>query len=283
MTAIQKVLALAESEVGYREKASNAYLDDKTANAGSGNWNKYARDLDAIPGFYNGGKNGYAWCDIFVDWLFVKCFGAALGMQMIYQPYYSAGAGCLYSAQYYKNNGAFSNIPEVGDQIFFSYKAGEVSHTGIVVDVNGGTITTVEGNTSDGVYRRTYARDSGSIYGYGKPNYALAGDSDSTPETPVDETPTTTPTTPSTPATTPATSTFTLDFPVVKKGEISDLVETVQTLLEHKGISCGRWGIDGDFGNDTENAVKKFQTLNGLTADGVVGKLTFSKLFGLKS
>ena len=54
------VIDLAEQEVGYLEKASNANLDDKTANAGSGNYTKYARDLYNA-GYYNGNKNGYAW------------------------------------------------------------------------------------------------------------------------------------------------------------------------------------------------------------------------------
>lgn len=278
MTAIEKVVSLALSEVGYHEKASNANLDDKTANSGAGNWNKYARDIDAIPGFYNGGKNGYAWCDVFVDWLFVKCFGAALAMRMLYQPAYSAGAGCLYSAQYYQQNGAFTHTPEVGNQIFFTYSAGEVSHTGIVVAVDGNTVTTVEGNTSDGTYKRSYNRNSGNIYGYGKPNYALAGDTaDDTqeePETPV------TPSTPETKPVTPAAGTMvTVELPLLKKGAISDAVEAVQTLLEHWGYSVGRWGIDGDFGNDTESAVKEFQKQNYLEADGEVGKMTYQALF----
>lgn len=281
MTAVEKIVALANSEVGYHEKASNASLDDKTANSGTGNYTKYARDLDAIPNFYNGKKNGYAWCDIFVDWLFVKCFGAALAMQMLYQPTYSAGAGCLYSAQYYKQNGAFNNIPEVGNQIFFSYSTGEVSHTGIVVAVDGNTVTTVEGNSSDGTYRRTYNRNIGSIYGYGKPNYALAGNVDESAEQATGEAQT--PVTPSTPVT-PVTGTMvTVELPLLKKGAINDSVEAVQTLLEHWGYSCGRWGIDGDFGNDTEAAVKEFQTQHYLTADGEVGNMTYKALFGLFS
>ena len=60
-----KVLAIAKAEVGYLEKRSNAYLDDKTANAGSNNYNKFARDiwpsLQAQP-----------WCDIFVSWCAIQ-------------------------------------------------------------------------------------------------------------------------------------------------------------------------------------------------------------------
>ena len=60
------IVAIALAEVGYREKATNSVLDDKNANSGSNNWTKYARDL-AAAGYYNGNKNGYAWCDCFVD------------------------------------------------------------------------------------------------------------------------------------------------------------------------------------------------------------------------
>jgi AraC-like DNA-binding protein len=70
-----KVIAVLLAEVGYIEKRSREQLDDKTANAGFGNYTKYARDLDAIPGFYNGKKQGYAWCDMTVDWGFVQAYG----------------------------------------------------------------------------------------------------------------------------------------------------------------------------------------------------------------
>ena len=58
MSKPNDIVSIALAEVGYREKASNASLDDKAANAGSGNWTKYARDL-AAAGYYNGNKNGY--------------------------------------------------------------------------------------------------------------------------------------------------------------------------------------------------------------------------------
>ena len=38
MTPVQRVLATARSENGYLEKATNAQLEDKTANAGYNNW-----------------------------------------------------------------------------------------------------------------------------------------------------------------------------------------------------------------------------------------------------
>ena len=74
MTPVEKVLSTARAELGYLEKASKAQLDSKTANAGDKNWTKYARDLDAL-GVYDGPKNGYAWCAVFVFWCLVQTFG----------------------------------------------------------------------------------------------------------------------------------------------------------------------------------------------------------------
>ena len=82
---VDKVLAIAKAEVGYLEKRNNSNLDSKTANAGTANYTKYARDLDAI-GFYNGRKNGYAWCDVFVDWCFVQAYGAENAKKLLCQP-----------------------------------------------------------------------------------------------------------------------------------------------------------------------------------------------------
>jgi hypothetical protein len=66
-----RLISIAEAEIGYREKASNAQLDSKNANSGSKNYQKYGRDLNKA-GYYNGNKNGYEWCDQFVDWCFLQ-------------------------------------------------------------------------------------------------------------------------------------------------------------------------------------------------------------------
>ncbi|MDD7412271.1 MAG: hypothetical protein SOU13_13050 [Eubacteriales bacterium] len=97
MYDVNRVLSVAEAEVGYLEKASNKNLDGKTENVGDKNYTKYARDLDAIPGFYNGHKQGYAWCDVFVDWCFVTAYGRDAALKLLCQPLKSAGAGCRYS------------------------------------------------------------------------------------------------------------------------------------------------------------------------------------------
>ena len=93
MRPVERLLATARAEIGYIEKDTNAQLDDKTANAGDGNWNKYARDLDALGVVYNGKKNGYAWCDIFTDWCFIQTFGLELGLKLLCQAKQGVGAG----------------------------------------------------------------------------------------------------------------------------------------------------------------------------------------------
>lgn len=101
MTPIEQVIATATKELGYLEKKSNSQLDDKTANAGYNNWTKYARDLDNL-GLYNGRKNGYAWCDMFVDWCMVKTFGLENALMITGQKMKGEGAGCTSSANYYR-------------------------------------------------------------------------------------------------------------------------------------------------------------------------------------
>lgn len=174
-----QLIAVAEAEIGYHEKITNANLDDKTANDGSGNYTKYARDFDTkFSGFYNGKKNGFAWCDMFVDWCFVTAFGMADALRLLCQPTGSAGAGCTYSLQYYRNAGRYFTSPKVGDQIFFGTSISNSTHTGIVVGVDNQHVYTIEGNTSDQVARRTYSIYAGTIVGYGRPNFDDEGEAE---------------------------------------------------------------------------------------------------------
>ena len=70
-------------------------------------------------------------------------------------------------------------------------------------------------------------------------------------------------------------------LPILKKGSKGSCVKALQILLAGYGYSLGRWGVDGDFGPATENAVECFQEDNNLEADGEVGKLTWPKLLGV--
>lgn len=182
MDAVSRLLARAEAEVGYLEKASNSQLDSKTANAGRNNYTKYARDLDALGIVYNTKKNGYAWCDIFADWNFIMEFGLETAMKMLNQSYKGLGAGCEYSANYFKAAGRFyTSNPQPGDQIFFT-DGTEMTHTGIVYAVDSKYVYTIEGNTSSSagvvanggaVAKKYYALNYSKIAGYGRPDWSL--------------------------------------------------------------------------------------------------------------
>ncbi len=192
--AVERILAVATKEVGYLEKRTNAQLDSPTANAGSNNWTKFARDLDAL-GFYNGKKSGYAWCDVFVDWCMVTAFGVETALALLCQPMGSAGAGCTSSANYYKAKGRFFKTgPQPGDQIFFTKDGGKsMNHTGLVVEVKDGKVYTIEGNTSGasgvianggGVCRKSYAVGYAKIGGYGRPDWSLVPEEKAAEPTP---------------------------------------------------------------------------------------------------
>ena len=57
-------------------------------------------------------------------------------------------------------------------------------------------------------------------------------------------------------------------------------VKAVQNALIARGYSCGSTGADGEYGKNTEAAVKKFQKAAKLTVDGIAGKNTVTALGG---
>jgi hypothetical protein len=167
------VIAVAISELGYKEKRSNSSLDEKEANAGSGNFTKYARDFDEKwPNWYNGKKQGFPWCDLALDHWFLTAYGYENALRLLCQPERSAGAGCTYSLRYYREKGQFHQYgPKAGDQIFFGTSLDNATHTGLVERVEGTTVHTIEGNTGDQVARRHYSIYDSAILGYGRPAY----------------------------------------------------------------------------------------------------------------
>ena len=294
MNDITKILDIALNEVGYLEKASNKDLDSKTGNAGKSNYTKYARDLDNIPSFYNGKKNGYPWCDVFVDWCFVKAFGVEKAKELLCQPNRSAGAGCLFSMNYYKSKNQFHTYPQKGDQIFFKQN-GSITHTGIVYNVDEKKVYTVEGNTSSAsgvvanggsVALKSYFLNSSYIAGYGRPKYentANTGDTTTYKERVIEL----------------QTLLVKNGFSIgksgidgifgndtkkattnakIKKGSKGDLVKFTQKQLMRNGYSLPAYGSDGDFGNETHYAVIQFQESKNLTKDAWVGGSTMYEL-----
>ena len=275
MSKPSDVITIALAEVGYRKKASNASLDAPQANAGSGNWTKFARDL-AAAGYYNGNKNGYAWCDVFVDWCFYKAFGAEEGQRIQCQTG-DLGAACIYSAQYYMMQGRYDQTPRPGDQVFFNVN-GLIGHTGIVVRVTDSHIIVVEGNSGNRVQKLTYNRRSAIIAGYGHPRYDERESDQACLLSPrLSEAR-------RSEACEDASQTEVVHLPLLKSGAVSNAVKNAQALLIRHGYACGgrtiagRENPDGEFGPVTERAVKSFQHLKKLKADGEVGAETWEKL-----
>ena len=137
-----KVCKVALKYIGYLEKNTCSYLEDFTKNAGYNNWNRFA------PYSYDKTKcgvyvNGVAWCDIFVDAVFIEALGVKRAKELLYD----WSAYTPMSSNYLKKSGAkeihdFSKAPK-GSIIFFKNDK-RICHTGIVVtDVTSsdGTLT----------------------------------------------------------------------------------------------------------------------------------------------
>ena len=61
-----------------------------------------------------------------------------------------------------------------------------------------------------------------------------------------------------------------------RRGSSGSVVTQIQTKLKNWGYYSGT--VDGVYGSKTEQAVKSFQSKNGLTADGVAGKQTLAAM-----
>lgn len=72
----------------------------------------------------------------------------------------------------------------------------------------------------------------------------------------------------------------TAERPTLRRGSKGEFVTMLQTELIRLGYALPKFGVDGDFGKETEMAVKQFQQDNLLTADGVVGQKTWKALDG---
>ena len=262
MTAIDRLIATAEAEIGYLEKKSNKDLDSKTANAGSKNYTKYNRDMKAWA--KSAGINDQ-WCQNFVDWCFVKAFGLELAKKLIYTftNYTPTGSNAFKKRDRYIKRG--KGKPKRGDVIYFySATKGRIGHVGIVYKVTSSTVYTIEGNTSGastlvtnggGVRKKSYKLTSTYIDGYGSVDYSAAtGD--------VGEVP----------------APLALGDRELKNYTEGPDVKQLQEALISLGYDCGSYGADGEFGDCTEMALRAFQKWNGCEVDGEYGPETHAAL-----
>ncbi|SHN36089.1 peptidoglycan-binding protein [Gracilibacillus kekensis] len=64
----------------------------------------------------------------------------------------------------------------------------------------------------------------------------------------------------------------------LKKGDKGNVVRKLQTQLIKMGFRLERYGVDGNFGQETDKAVKAFQKSQGIKVDGIVGPVTNARL-----
>ncbi|MBB6097247.1 peptidoglycan hydrolase-like protein with peptidoglycan-binding domain [Deinobacterium chartae] len=83
------------------------------------------------------------------------------------------------------------------------------------------------------------------------------------------------PATTETPATAMITPQALPSWPVLRNGSTGSAVTAAQYLLRARGYSIS---ADGVFGSGTESAVRSFQSAQGLTADGIIGANTWTRL-----
>lgn len=275
-----RVVEIALAEAGYLEKKSTSKLDDKTANAGSNNYTKYARDL--VKWIGSPYANGVAWCDMFVDWVIIKaCMEVtnttkkALAMAKELLGGWSAYTPT--SANYYKEKGRYGTTPKVGAQIFFKNSA-RIYHTGVVVKIANGYVYTAEGNTSSAagvvanggcVRKKSYAVGYSRIAGYGYPEYERTAETENKEpakvntfkdlvkdlQTAINKEYKAGLAVDGIPGSKTLAATPTLNRKTRAKKPRT--VKALQVLLTYYGYKCA---IDGDFYTATEKKVKSFQS-----------------------
>ena len=175
------IIAVALSQVGYMESATSG--DFNGSNDGS--YNNYVEynywyNTQISSDMPQGGSYAH-WCATFVSW----CAEMAGIPKSILNRSTAAGHSASYFNIYFYSGSSTLNSSSDNNYHFLGYnytpKKGDLfytrtwSHVGLVVEVNGAYVTTVEGNTNDGgsadgigVYKRT--RAISSLY-FGAPAY----------------------------------------------------------------------------------------------------------------
>lgn len=197
------------------------------------------------------------WCATFVSAVAVKA-----GLTGIMP----TECSCSRMIELYKAAGRWKEAddykPQPGDIMMYDWNdtgrgenTGAPDHVGIVVSVSGKTIRVIEGNKGQAVAYRTMSVNGKYIRGYCLPNYASKATAASTA---------------------PAAKSVTVSLPQLRNGSQGASVRVLQRLLTAKGYSTQ--GVDGDFGDNTEKALRQYQAAANLTADGICGKDTWTEL-----
>lgn len=184
----------------------------------------------------------FAWCDAAITYWSVKagehdavCFGTDYA-------YTVAHASRFKSAGRWRSG--TSGIRR-GDIVFFDWGGSRgiayIDHVGIVTGVSGSRIYTIEGNTSNRCLRRT--RSAGVIAGYGRPAYGSGGSAGGAED----------------------------DVIGLELGDTGEPVKALQVLITYAGQPLPRHGVDGDYGEETAEALRQVRASVGSEAKSGYG------------
>ena len=234
------IIECAEKYIGMDENTAKhrAFID------------KYNREVASKAGCYNMTYSD-PWCAAFVS----LCAHEAGIKEFPFSP------NCETMRKWAISHSRWVKTPAAGSLVLYDWNGdGVADHVGIVKEVNGSKIKTIEGNTSDSCAYREYPLNSSSIMGYVKLE----------------------PVTTSSHVT--VNSSFTPEkgskvmIPVVRYGNHGIWVLAMQALLTANGYPCGE--IDGEYGMQTKASLLSFQKAHGLLVDGECGKNTWKELVG---
>lgn len=168
----EDVVAIALSQLYYSEGNSEAEFNGLNT-SGDGNFTEYCYNYGALDNNGDGVREfGYPWCAAFVTF----CLRRANISKSVAPSHVNCTSWLNKfketSSNYsYYERGTYE--PLKGDIIFFksSTSTRASDHVGLVIGTANGYIYTVEGNTSNGVYIKSYRPSDTYIVGYAVPNY----------------------------------------------------------------------------------------------------------------
>lgn len=215
---------------------------------------KEGNNNDTIFGNWYGLPNN-PWCAMFISYIMNR-----VGISTDIVPKF---ASCTVGTNWFKDKRQFKDnkyIPQIGDIVFIIWDIGNNTpdHVGIVEKVENNTVYTIEGNRGDRVCEKSYGIGSAYIFGYGVPEYENGQATiENNTENKVGQQ---------------------ITYTLIKKGSKGNLVRIAQEKLIQKGYLLSKYGVDGDYGTETEIAVKELQRDSGIAIDGIIGNDTWRVL-----
>jgi hypothetical protein len=234
MSTRDTVLEIARADIGYEESPPGS------------NKTKFC-DWYGVTG---------PWCGMYVSHAFYVA-GLALPAQTD-----KGFSYCPAGVKWFQKEGRFDrDSPQRGDVVFFHFESGHegANHVGIVEAFDGGSLTTLEGNTggSDydgGAVLRRQRPFNQVVLGFGHPKFSDASGASNVIVPPFPG------------------RLMTLTSPYTKGNDVYQ----VQAQLNRLGVALS---ADGVYGSDTYAAVIDFQKGEDLKVDGVVGPVTWQRLW----